>query len=217
MKVCTKCRAERPLTDFNVGKGKFGKHSWCRPCCKGYARTDEQKARQRVYALRQHYKNPGASAARKSKYMSSLRGRAVSMLNAASQRAQRKDLKFDLGLDWLVDRLLSKCALTGRSFDLSKPAKSKRNNPNSPSIDRIDPHGPYTKANCRVVVIAANIARQQMLDGELLSLATDIIRTISSRAPQGEGSTTIPKGSRAKRPEAHGTLIEGDDIVSSAR
>ena len=41
-------------------------------------------------------------------------------------------------------------------------------------------------------------------------------RTISSQALQGEGSTTIPKGSTAKRLEAHIPSIEGEDIVSSA-
>jgi len=29
--------------------------------------------------------------------------------------------------------------------------------------------------------------------------------TILSQAPRGEGATTIPQGSRAKRSEAHGT------------
>jgi hypothetical protein len=39
--------------------------------------------------------------------------------------------------------------------------------------------------------------------------------TIPSQAPEGEGVTTIPKGSTLKRVEARGTR-KGEDIVSSA-
>lgn len=32
MKTCGKCSAQKPLSDFNKGKSKDGKHSWCKTC-----------------------------------------------------------------------------------------------------------------------------------------------------------------------------------------
>ena len=51
-----------------------------------------------------------------------------------------------------------KCELTGLPFDLSTPQNTK-NNPYSPSLDRIDSKNKnYTPENTRVVLSAVNMA-----------------------------------------------------------
>ncbi len=91
-----------------------------------------------------------------------------------------------------------------------------RANPDAPSIDRIDNAKGYTEDNVRLVTVHANVARNEFSDADLLSLARDIIRTISSQASEAEeGSTTIPQGSRGQAASKRTAPHEGDDIVSS--
>lgn len=37
MKTCSKCKVEKPFSDFNKGKDKYGLHIWCKQCYKQWA------------------------------------------------------------------------------------------------------------------------------------------------------------------------------------
>jgi Recombination endonuclease VII len=49
-KVCTRCKVDKPLTEFNVDPGKpDGVHSWCKPCRNDHrSRTSNGKYRSAV-------------------------------------------------------------------------------------------------------------------------------------------------------------------------
>ena len=117
----------------------------------------------------------------------------------------------------MEEKLAGTCALTGRMFDLSRPSDGVRANPDAPSLDRIENAKGYTTDNVRLVTVHANVARNEFSDADLLALALDIIRTISSQAlaQASEGSTTIPQGSRGQAAPKRAAPHEGDDIVSS--
>lgn len=160
--------------------------------------------------------NPSREARRAYKVMrrSTLMGRALTMYDNAKRRARVFDVDFDLTREWIADRLLGRCPLTGRSFELKVGGNGVRNNPYAPSLDRIDPKKGYTMDNVRVITTQANVARNQWGDDLLVQFAKDVLQTISSQAPSGEGSTTRAKARRVKRPEARGTPTKGEDIVS---
>jgi hypothetical protein len=74
-------------------------------------------------------------------------------LYSARKQAKAKGVEFDLDLEWFKS-LLAKgiCELSGLPFDLREKPSVGGRGPNSPSVDRRDPRGPYTKANCRLIL-----------------------------------------------------------------
>ncbi len=69
-------------------------------------------------------------------------------LYSVRTRCKRDGIIFDLDVQWFTDRLRAGvCEMSGIAFDLT----GKRT-PNSPSVDRKDPKGPYTKENCRLIL-----------------------------------------------------------------
>ena len=83
-----------------------------------------------------------------------VKGRANSLCCGARARAKRKGMEFDLDTAWVLEGLLVGCAMTGLSFNYNPTDKYA--SPLSPSIDRINAGGPYTKDNCRVILWAVN-------------------------------------------------------------
>jgi hypothetical protein len=68
-------------------------------------------------------------------------------------RSRKNGLPCDLDAEWVQGKLAAgACEMTGLPFD------SEKRGPNSPSIDRINPRGGYTKDNCRMIVWALNRA-----------------------------------------------------------
>lgn len=85
----------------------------------------------------------------------SIRGRAMRLLAEARGRSRTRGLAYDLDAVWLIERLKTGCELTGRPFFLGSNAGIRID---SPSLDRIDPLGDYTKSNTRVVLWGLNAA-----------------------------------------------------------
>jgi hypothetical protein len=75
--------------------------------------------------------------------------------NAASRGLSFELTRGDLDRMWL--RSGGKCELTRIPFDLIKPTLSHRR-PLAPSIDRIDGTKGYSAQNCRLVLVALNLA-----------------------------------------------------------
>jgi hypothetical protein len=68
--------------------------------------------------------------------------------------AKERGVKFDLTVEWLRNRYdAGICELSGLPFDFSQ-----KRGPNSPSVDRRDPKGDYTQANCRMILWSINRA-----------------------------------------------------------
>lgn len=47
-KTCLKCKKEKPFSDFNKGKDKYGLHIWCRDCYKAWAAEHYKKNKEKI-------------------------------------------------------------------------------------------------------------------------------------------------------------------------
>lgn len=74
-------------------------------------------------------------------------------LKGVRKRARTAKMECDLDVAWVQQRLdAGVCELSGIPFDFHKGWGFAMMRPNGPSIDRKDPKGPYTKANCRMIL-----------------------------------------------------------------
>lgn len=80
--------------------------------------------------------------------------RAMNILRNIKKRARKLGLKCDLDVEWLIAKFDGKCELTGIAFDC-------RIKMLTPSVDRIAAAGDYTKVNCRMTLMAVNLALNQ--------------------------------------------------------
>ena len=84
----------------------------------------------------------------------SIHSRASKLVAAAKRRAVERDLPFDLDVEWVLERLeAGVCHLSGEPFDLTEVRGFS-----TPSLDKIDPKGGYTKENTRVILFGLNAA-----------------------------------------------------------
>jgi hypothetical protein len=83
-----------------------------------------------------------------------IRAKAKQLLANAKYRAEKKNLAFDLDLDWVIRNLSPmKCQISTLPIDITHSSVM----PNSPSIDKINPFKGYTKDNCRVILNCLNM------------------------------------------------------------
>jgi hypothetical protein len=206
MNNCARCKVSKSRKCFYVyPDGRV--HSYCRDCVRVYTKEPKRAASRLAYATKYHKENTEQRTQYKRNRRTTVEGRALDLMDRARIRAAESGKGFDLTRPWVEKLISGRCAVSGREFDLT-PSASTHANPNAPSLDRIDSTKGYLKSNVRAVTVHVNYALNLFGDDALVSLAKDVLRTISSRAsPKGvEGSTTIPKGSRTKRSEAPSTL-----------
>lgn len=92
-------------------------------------------------------------------------------LYSLRKHAKAKGLEFDLTLKWLQERFdKGLCELSGLPFD-----RTKKRGPNSPSIDRIRAGGPYTQANCRMILWCINLALSNYGEDHLIHVFRHVI------------------------------------------
>lgn len=97
-------------------------------------------------------------------------GRAQQLHSAASARALKHGIPFGLTREWLEERISGgHCALTGLPFDLEP------HNPYAPSVDRIEAALGYVPENCRVIINAANLAKNRWSDDVLREWARALL------------------------------------------
>ncbi len=82
------------------------------------------------------------------------------LLCAAKSRAQRGNMAYSLSLAWGIARWTGRCEVTGDEFVPGDRVPG----PYSPSIDKIDPLGGYTKENCRFVTMRFNSTKNATSD-----------------------------------------------------
>lgn len=137
MKICSKCKKEKPESSFRKDKSKkTGLSSHCKSCGREY---DKKR-----------------SSARSDEYVAS------SILGDMTRRARRKGFPPP---EWSRDEILEKikngkCEVTNRSFDVRYKSKYFHN-PFNISPDRIDSSKGYTKQNVRWVCTWVNYASNQ--------------------------------------------------------
>lgn len=105
-----------------------------------------------------------------------LRAKASKLKRDARHRAKKKGIPFDLTLNWIVKRLeAGVCERTGSAFQL------ETHNPQSPSLDQINPAGGYTMDNTQVVTWQYNYCKGQSTDEELYQFCSDLVYHIERR------------------------------------
>jgi hypothetical protein len=111
------------------------------------------------------------------KYYADPRGRAVVLCNSAKRRARTRGVDFSLTPEWVAQKIAAgSCELTGLPFEMTGDAKSVAKSPWSPSLDRIDPSGPYTPENVQVVVWLYNLAKNNFAHENVMALAAALMK-----------------------------------------
>lgn len=112
-------------------------------------------------------------------YHGSERGLETVVLNLFHQaraRAVKYNGQFALTKDWIRERVIRGCAVTGLQFDLAGNGKGHGNS-RSPSLDRIDnDNRNYTPENTRVVCYQVNLAKGWWSDRETLFVLRKFVR-----------------------------------------
>jgi len=140
LKTCSKCKIEKPLTEFSKDKSKKDGHKYvCKLCensrIKAYYEANREKIKAYREANRENIKayyeaNREKLKAQKKAYYHTPRGRFFSHRKTAKKRG----IEFLLTEEEAVELIKKPCTYCG------KPGLS--------GIDRIDSNGVYTIENC---------------------------------------------------------------------
>jgi hypothetical protein len=136
MKICTKCGAEKALTEFyRHCNAKDGYKSICKECI---------NSKMFVYSRNRY---------------SSKEGRAKQMFNSAKCRAKKRNIEFNLSFE-LVRSLveIGHCPKTGFRFNLIVPDDTNIG-PLAPSLDRKEASKGYTNENVQIVCNMYNMGK----------------------------------------------------------
>lgn len=94
------------------------------------------------------------------------------ILRARKTSADKKDLPFELTVEWCEKEFEKGCSMTGIKFD-----KHQSGTPWVAHIDRKIPEKGYTKRNCRLVCASYNLAKKHWRDKDVLLMSRELIRT----------------------------------------
>lgn len=190
-KPCGKCKVVLPREFFQKDSyAKTGLQSKCRACTalataefskrrpsyfkekcleRYHSQDTELYNKQRYSLYRDRYLE------RRKQYSESVKGRLNGLLGSARLRANKANKPFDLDIDWLLDRYDEqdgKCILTDIVLEFKTEAQHGRSYyPFSPSLDKIDSNGSYTKDNTRLVCTLINLAMNKFGEDTFEKLA----------------------------------------------
>lgn len=113
---------------------------------------------------------------RRKQYSESVPGRLNGLLSSAQRRSKKANKPFDLDIDWLMSQYENqdgRCLLTDIPLQFKTEAEHGRSYyPFSPSLDKIDANGSYTKENTRLVCTLINLAMNKFGEDTFEKLAT---------------------------------------------
>ena len=150
----------------------------------------------KVYGTRQarcvygelYYQEMNAKAGR-SKYSGSLDERVKQIVRVAHTRANNREIGFDLDVDDIIERVKRGfCEATGLALDLNTLGDGdgrQSRNPFTPSLDRVDSTGGYTKDNVEVVCLGWNLMKSnfdmELMDQFIMELMDQFIAGYSKK------------------------------------
>jgi hypothetical protein len=176
---CGNCKELKPHSDYHKNRSdSHGIQSICKLCSTTRERTRKRSPRGEGYQRQKYARTRESVITYVRAHYRTQRGRLLTLISAARTRATKKGLKHDLDIEWALALWAAQdgaCCITGIPFELDHPVRtdSKDLNPYSPSLDRIDSQGGYTKDNTRLVCTCVNLALnrfgedvfKRMLDG----------------------------------------------------
>lgn len=167
LRCCSKCKVVKTVADF-YSQGKNAIAGWCKEC----RRENERQRRADTANVLKFHK----------KYETDMDFRARELLRAVQKRCRREGYTYDLDSAWMVERLTGgSCELTGLRFNMS--VATRRPNAFTPSIDRINAGGGYTKGNCRLVLHSVNAALGDWGLETVIGVAEALVRRNGRRVP----------------------------------
>lgn len=187
VKFCSKCNSYKLYVEFYRSKQTpSGLTSRCKDCMNSYARgrhvveKRKERARDRMKKdVDPDYVNRRTKASRK--YYASQFGKARNLWLSAKKSKASKRMSFTLTFEHVLEGVQrGSCAVTGLPFDLT-PSINRYRNAYAPSLDRIDPKGPYSNENVRVVLNQFNAMKGEISDFELYVIAKAFIERTERR------------------------------------
>ena len=141
-----------------------------------YKKREDRRLKERRYKQTANGKAVAKASADKRKNTTD--GKARSMLATIKHRAKVRGIAYDLDTEWLGDKFVNGCELTGIAFtffDHVGGIKTKSGHPMGPSVDKIDSTKGYTKSNCQVILLCLNAFKSTMSNAQMLIVAQKLI------------------------------------------
>lgn len=167
-RTCKDCAVTKPLWDFEYQDQKRTDQSVRRYYA--YRCKDCERSRRRPIERARHRDSYERVRANR-KYRRSLNGHARLYANHIRGICRKRGLAYDLDYEWFLTRLEKGCELTGLPF-----VRTGDNRRRSPSVDRVNPEGGYTKSNCRLVLNCVNMLRLNGGDAEMAQVARHLAK-----------------------------------------
>jgi len=154
-KLCVTCGEWKKFSQFNKNAShSTGLQSECRECRKLRKKRAYRKDGSSTRALALAYRSTVVGAAREITYMASI-------------RANKKNITFEIDLNFIKNKVEQYCEKTGIPFDLKKGKGWK---PFAPSIDRIDSRIGYTRDNVQVVPVCYNMGKRDFPEIDFIAM-----------------------------------------------
>jgi hypothetical protein len=103
------------------------------------------------------------------KFHQTKRGHVLNYINKAKLRAKRKNLAFDLDLEYVLSIAPDKCPVFGTEFVWGRYQGGQHRQ--TPSLDRVVPELGYIKGNVVFISLWANMIKSDATDKELYAVA----------------------------------------------
>lgn len=130
-----------------------------------------QENREAFRAKQNAYRAPKQHSLNLKQRESRAANRSRFLYYSAKKTAKIRGVEFDLTRDWFENRISAGvCEMSGMPFNFVV-----KRGPDSPSVDRIMPGGPYTQANCRLVLWALNRALNNYGEDYMINVFKSVI------------------------------------------
>jgi hypothetical protein len=167
MRTCYRCKEQKEAEDFYIGQ------TYCKSCQSGYFQENKDK----IQAQRRQYRLDHPEAKTRQWEMAKTRricNREKHLWRAAKDRAAKSGISFSIEVSDIVIPEL--CPLL--QIPLTKGSMS-RNDPNAPSLDRVDNSKGYIPGNVKVISYKANFMKSNATKEELETFYSNIFNYLA--------------------------------------
>lgn len=212
MKVCSKCKNEKPTTDFgHRAVARDGLNSWCKSCQAhaSRARTARLSPEERAAKWKAEYARDPESKRELAKEWNRAhpglvreRNRCARMTRrttewaqgfvlSISHRAKRYGLEFDLTIEFL-EQLFAKQHGLCHWLGIPMLPSVENRDPRRPSVDRLDNSRGYTQDNVVLTCMFANLGRSAATVQQMRTFVASLRETMQPAAPEGPLGRSYP-------------------------